>query len=153
YNAPGTYTVTLTVTDTAGLASTATTKVTVLAVDDAAPNASLSLTPRSGTVPLPVMADASGSTDTDGTPIATYSFNFGDGSGTVGTQAGPTASHTYNVPGTYTVTVAVTDSAALSSTATKRVAVNLVGNAGFETDLSGWDTAGSGAGVNLARVS
>jgi hypothetical protein len=56
--------------------------------------------------------------------------------------------------GTYTVTVTVKDTAGLSSTATKQVTVaaNLVGNPGFETDLAGWNTSGSGTGVTLSRV-
>ena len=34
------------------------------------------VTPASGRAPLPVVADASGSTDTDAAPIATYAFNL-----------------------------------------------------------------------------
>jgi PKD repeat protein len=69
-----------------------------------------------------VSADASGSTDTDSTPIATYSFDFGDGT-VVGPQSGATASHTYSTTGTFTVKVTVTDTAGLSSTATSSVSV------------------------------
>jgi parallel beta-helix repeat protein len=123
---------------------------------DAPPNAVLSVTPSSGTAPLQATADASGSTDTDATPIATYTFDFGDGSAAVGPQAGATATHTYTSAGTYTVTVTVTDTGGLSSTASAQVVVtalaNLVGNPGFETDLSGWNTSGSGANVSLTRV-
>ena len=123
---------------------------------DSPPAAALSLDRSSGPAPLAVIADASASTDTDATPIASYSFDFGDGSATVGPQAGATASHTYSAAGTYTVTVTVTDTAGLSSSATAQVSVagnqNLAGNAGFETDLSGWNTSGSDANVTLARV-
>jgi PKD repeat protein len=75
------------------------------------------------TAPLTVLADASGSTDTDATPIANYKFNFGDGTAPVGPQSGATATHTYSVPGNYTVIVTVTDAANLSSTATAKVQV------------------------------
>jgi parallel beta-helix repeat protein len=123
---------------------------------DAPPNAVLSVTPSSGTAPLQATADASGSTDTDATPIATYTFDFGDGSAAVGPQADATATHTYTSTGTYTVTVTATDTGGLSSTASAQVVVtalaNLVGNPGFETDLSGWNTSGSGANVSLTRV-
>ena len=124
---------------------------------DAPPTAALSLNPSSGTAPLAVTADASASSDTDSTPIASYSFDFGDGSATIGPQAGATASHTYSAAGTYTVTVTVTDTAGLASAATAQVNVtaanqNLVGNPGFEADLSGWNTSGSDANVTLARV-
>jgi parallel beta-helix repeat protein len=123
---------------------------------DAPPNAALSVAPSSGTAPLQATADASGSTDTDATPIATYAFDFGDGSPAVGPQAGATATHTYTATGTYTVTVTLTDTGGLSSTASAQVVVtalaNLVGNPDFETDLSGWNTSGSGANVSLTRV-
>jgi PKD repeat protein len=123
YTTAGTYTVMMTVTDTAGNSSIATTQVTVSAPPDAPPAVALKVSPTSGTAPLQVTADASGSTDTDSTPIATYKFNFGDGSAAVGPQAGTTASHTYNSPGTYTVTTTVTDTAGNASTATQQVTV------------------------------
>jgi PKD repeat protein len=123
---------------------------------DLPPSASLTVSPSSGTAPLAVTADASGSSDTDATPIASYSFAFGDGSATVGPQAGATTSHNFTAAGTYTVTVTVTDTAGQSSSATAQVSVstaaNVVKNPGFETDLSGWNTSGSDANVALARV-
>jgi parallel beta-helix repeat protein len=124
---------------------------------DAPPSASLVVTPSSGAAPLQVTADASGSTDADATPIDSYSFSFGDGSNVVGPQPGATATHTYTIPGTYTVTVTVTDTAGQPATATSQVTAqdvnqNLVGNPGFETDTSGWNTSGSGVTCSLARV-
>jgi parallel beta-helix repeat protein len=126
---------------------------------DAPPSAVLSVTPSSGTAPLEVTADASGSTDTDATPIASYTFDFGDGSAVIGPKAGAAATHAYTTAGTYTVAVTVTDTAGLSSTATTQVTAqdtanqNLVANPGFETNTSGWNTSGSGVGCSLARVS
>jgi parallel beta-helix repeat protein len=90
---------------------------------EAPPVAALSVTPSSGKVNLDVTADASGSTDTDLTPIDSYRFDFGDGSAAVGPQAGATANHTYTAAGTYTVTVTVEDTAGLSSTQTSTVTV------------------------------
>jgi parallel beta-helix repeat protein len=152
YTAAGTYTVTVTVTDTAGLSSTATDTVTVT---DNPPSASLTVTPSSGLAPLIVSADASASSDSDGTPIASYTFDFGDGTPAVGPQAGSTATHTYTTGGAYTVTVTVKDTAGLSSQATAQVVTgtNLVRNPGFETDLSGWNTSGSGSNVTFTRSS
>jgi parallel beta-helix repeat protein len=127
---------------------------------DQPPVAALSVAPTTGTAPLLVTADASASTDADQSPIATYRFDFGDGT-IIGPQSGPTAMHTYTGLGTYTVSLRVTDTAGLSSTAptvsvtvsdTPPASGNLVGNAGFETGLSGWNTSGSDAGVSLARV-
>ena len=48
-------------------------------------------------------ADASASTDTDATPIASYRFDFGDGTARSGRRPAATATHTYTLPGTYTV--------------------------------------------------
>jgi hypothetical protein len=126
---------------------------------DAPPTASLVVTPSSGSAPLQVAADASGSSDTDATPIESYAFDFGDGSSTVGPQAGATANHTYPGSGTYAVTVTVTDTANQPSTASTQVTIqdtsnqNLVGNPGFETATSGWNTSGSGVSCSLARTS
>jgi PKD repeat protein len=80
------------------------------------------VSPASGTAPVTVTADASGST-AGSSPISTYTFNFGDGT-TVGPQAGATATHTYTTAGSYTVTVTATDGNNLTSQATKNVTVN-----------------------------
>ncbi|HEX8857604.1 MAG TPA: right-handed parallel beta-helix repeat-containing protein [Actinomycetes bacterium] len=124
---------------------------------DSPPTAALSLMPSSGTAPLAVTADASGSSDTDATPISTYAFDFGDGT-TPEPQAGATATHTYTGSGTFTVTVTVTDSAGQANQATASVSVssatggtNLINNPGFEAGLSGWNTAGS-TSATLTRV-
>ncbi|MFZ2013421.1 MAG: PKD domain-containing protein, partial [Nocardioides sp.] len=100
YASAGTYTVRVTVTDTSGLSGTATQAVTVSAAAPSAPTAKLAVSPSSGTAPLPVTADASGSSDPQGQSL-TYAFDFGDGT-TVGPQSGKTASHTYASAGTYT---------------------------------------------------
>jgi parallel beta-helix repeat protein len=122
-----------------------------------APHAALSVTPASGTYLLNVTADASASTDNDATPIASYTFDFGDGT-VVGPQGAATAVHTYVASASYTVTVTVTDTGGLSTNASKVVTVggpngDLVGNSGLEADTSGWNTSGSGTGVTLSRVS
>ncbi len=75
--------------------------------------------------PLTVLADASGSTDTDATPIASYKFDFGDGTSTVTTIAPTaTAQHTYATAGTYTVKVTVTDTGGKTGTASASVTVS-----------------------------
>ena len=83
------------------------------------PHAAMFLNPAKVAVPpsATVTADASGSSDADAYPIATYAFDFGDGT-TTGPQTGPVATHVYATPGTYTVTVTVTDVAGAASTAT-----------------------------------
>lgn len=70
---------------------------------------------------LTVRADGSQSSDTDATPIASYSFDFDDGSALV---TGPAAvvQHTYASEGSYTVTLVATDT---GGNASDPVAVNV----------------------------
>lgn len=75
---------------------------------DFSPTARLTLS--AGSAALAVRADASSSTDTDATPIATYRFDFGDGSPVVITPTAVTQ-HAYASPGTYTTTLIVEDTA------------------------------------------
>jgi parallel beta-helix repeat protein len=91
---------------------------------DRAPAAALTVNPTAAAVPPSALitANASGSSDIDGTPIASYAFDFGDGT-TIAASAQPIASHSYSTVGTYTVTVTVTDTAAQSSTATRTVTI------------------------------
>jgi PKD repeat protein len=116
YNKTGSYTVKLTLKDKTSLTST-TTK-TVVVTGDLAPSAVLTVSPQSGVAPLLVNSDSSGSSDPDGT-IVSRTMNFGDGT-VVSVSA---ASHTYSNPGSYTVTLSVTDNAGLVSRVTKTVTV------------------------------
>jgi PKD repeat protein len=68
---------------------------------------------------LEVSADASGSTDPDGT-IASYSWDWGD---STTDSTGVTATHTYGSPGTYTVTLTVTDNVGNVDTDVKSLTV------------------------------
>jgi PKD repeat protein len=74
----------------------------------------LTVTPQSGLAPLTLTADASRSTDTDATRIAAYDFDFGDGTPHAW---GATAPHQYCMAGIYRLTVVVTDTAGLRSSA------------------------------------
>ena len=122
YQSAGSYTVTVTATDGNNLTSKATKTVTVSAQQTTGPTAALSVSPASGTAPVQVTADASGST-AGSAPISSYTFDFGDGT-TVGPQSGATATHTYQSAGSYTVTVTATDGNNLTSKATKTVTVS-----------------------------
>jgi len=73
-----------------------------------APTAVLSAAPLSGSAPLTVNFDGSGSSDPDaGDAIASYTFDFGDTNFV--TQSTPTISHTYTVNGVYSAKLYVTD--------------------------------------------
>ena len=108
YSAQGTYTATLTVTDSASHSASATP----ITITVTAPlSASARAVPTSGSTPLTV---AFGTTVSGGTAPYTYDWNFGDGTAHGNTQA---PSHTYNAVGTFTATVTVTDSAPSPHTA------------------------------------
>lgn len=108
YQGPGTYTVTLTVTDNLGAKATAQADLLVDRTN-VTPIASFSTQVRD----LDVVFDAAASTDPDGT-ISSYSWDFGDGA--TGTGVNPT--HTYAAPGDYLVTLTVVDNRGAASTAT-----------------------------------
>jgi PKD repeat protein len=115
YSAPGTYTVTLTVTDSSGLQSPTSHQITI----DGPPTASFT-GPASGLAGASVSFNGSGSSDPDGS-IVGYAWSFGDGTTSA---AGPSASHAYSAPGTYTVTLTVTDSSGLQSSTSHQIAIS-----------------------------
>ncbi len=83
------------------------------------PIAAATATPISGTAPLSVVFDASGSSDADGDGL-TYYWDFGDGS----TATGSNPSHTFTSVGTYTVTLTVNDGNGGTDTTTFTIQVN-----------------------------
>jgi PKD repeat protein len=123
YETPGTYTVTLTVTDDAGLQGTTQQTVTVGGTGTSGLTAALVFSPTAGTTATNFFFDASGSRGLSGSPIVEYRFTWGDATpDTVGTS--PTATHQFSTPGTYVVSVTVRDSASRTSTARVNVAVS-----------------------------
>jgi len=111
---PGFYTVSLTVTDNDG--NTDSTEQVIKSGTpgpNQLPTASISKSTNYGYTPLAVQFDGQGSIDPDGL-ITSYAWDFGHG--TNGT--GPTPSHTYDIPGTYAISLTVTDDeAGVSETA------------------------------------
>ena len=102
----------------AGILHMAEVEVNGCPVESGIPVASFTATPSSGDAPLPVNFDASTSSDLDGT-IVDYAWNFGDGN--VG--SGVNSSNTYTTPGTYTVTLVVTDNEGNSASTTQTITV------------------------------
>jgi PKD repeat protein len=101
------------------------------------PVAALTATPTSGVAPLIVNFSAAGSTDPDGSIVA-YAWDFGDGGGQTG---GVSVQRTYSSPGTYTATLTVTDNAGLTNSkavtisASPQVAVTTMHVAGIAMSL------------------
>ena len=124
YSLPGTYSVSVTVTDPADAAntSTATGQVQVNAAQQT--TAILSVSPSQATVnQTTVLFDASGSVAAPGRRIVSYSYDYyGDGS-VVETKAESTSSFVYTRAGNFQPIVTVSDSAQGSSQAKARVAV------------------------------
>jgi PKD repeat protein len=67
--------------------------------------AAFTFSPSSPTDHQIVLFDASTSKSASNNPIASYSWNFGDGV----TASGRTATHSYSLPGNYAVTLTITD--------------------------------------------
>ena len=82
------------------------------------PTAALSTNTTTGEAPLVVRVNASRSSDPDNN-IRSYRWAFGDGR----TGSGMSTSHTYSTPGTYTVTLTVTDAYGKYDTARRTITV------------------------------
>jgi large repetitive protein len=104
YAAPGTYTVTLTATDVWGKSSSVSHDVTMTEpAGNSGPNATFVAT----CTILTCAMNSAGTVDPEGHTIKGYSWNWGDGTSN---STGASPSHTYATPGSYTITVTVTDS-------------------------------------------
>lgn len=110
----GSYVLTLTTTDEAGAA---TAKTYTVKIASEAPTATLEATATSVNIGEEITFTGSGS-DTDGN-ITGHFFDLGDGT----TRFGNTATHSYNMPGTYTVRYTATDDSQRSGAATAIVEV------------------------------
>ncbi|HEV2116387.1 MAG TPA: PKD domain-containing protein [Terriglobales bacterium] len=116
YNTVGTFVVTVTATDLALNTFQVTQTVTV--TPNLPPTCTLTVTPPSGSAPLPVTATGS-CTDPDGDTLNEV-LDWGDHT----TSPGPSGTHTYNKADNYKVTLTATDPANLTGSATQNVSVS-----------------------------
>lgn len=127
YNTAGAFTVTLTVADSAGHTATATNTINVTAPL----SASFTYSPSN---PGPLTSIQFAATASGGTAPYAYSWDFGDGT----TGNGATTSHSYVLPGSYKVTLTVTDANGETATSTATVSVTLVvATTGLSVSLPG----------------
>ena len=118
YSTPGSYSVTLTVTDDDGATDTASLSVAVGQPPNRAPTARITGGARDGAAPFSTTLNGGTSSDADGT-VASYSWNLGDGR----TLSGKAVSATWDTPGSYMVTLTVTDDDGAIGTASTTVTV------------------------------
>jgi PKD repeat protein len=117
YAAAGNYTITLTTTDGWGKAASTTRDVSLSEpAGNTAPTATFTASCAAFTV---CQTNSAGTADAEGDAIR-YSWNWGDLTA-VSTTANP--SHTYSVPGTYTIVLTVTDVWGKSSTVSRDVTI------------------------------
>jgi len=122
FDQPAVYVVALEVKDQDNLTDLVTRSVTVL---NTAPTAAFSVDPDSGSIYTDFAFDASGSSDSE-TPPAALEVHWdweGDGQYDTVWSTTKTATHTFDLTGTYTVTLEVRDGQGLTSTATHALVV------------------------------
>lgn len=117
YSSTGSFVPSVNVTDSAGLAASASWSSSVVVT--AGPTITATASPTVLDVGATVAFSASATVP--GTPPIAYSWNFGDG-GT--STAGPNVTHAYSAAGTYRTSVTGTDEHGLVSTANLTVLVN-----------------------------
>jgi len=123
YTSSGTFTVTLKVTNNYGQTDTDTTSATITTLSPTqTPPVANAGGPYFGVVGTSITFNGSGSNDPDGT-IVSYMWNFGDS--TTGTGISPT--HTYTIPGNYTVVLTVTDNESLTHSNSTTASINVSG--------------------------
>ena len=114
----GSFSVTLTLTDSAGKTSAASKSITVGSVNNA-PTAAFTVSPATINAGRLAFFDGTVSTATAGRTIVKYEWNFGDNV----ILEGARIEHVFSPAGTYTVTLTVTDSGGATDTETKTVTV------------------------------
>lgn len=119
YDLPGTFNVTLTVTDNLGQSNTSVPQNLSVAANTG-PTGNFTFSPTSPKTHQSISFNAATSTAALGRDIVSWDWDFGDGTPHVG---GETPFHTYTLPGNYTVTLVVTDSAGQKNAVTKPITI------------------------------
>lgn len=115
----GTFSVTLTVTDSAGRKGTSTKTVTV-GSGTPAPVAAFTISPTTPALNTVFFLDGTVSTVSPGRTITRYQWNLGNNV----IHEGPRIQHVYTTAGTHTITLTVTDSGGGTDTESRTLTVN-----------------------------
>jgi PKD repeat protein len=118
FDDPGTYVVTLTISDALG--RSANTSRTIDVGAGTSPTAAFAISPVPGTVNRPINVNASGSRPAPGRTIVSYTWDFGDGTQN---QGDVQTSHTYTRAGTYNITLVVVDDAGRRGTLSQTITI------------------------------
>lgn len=118
YDTPGTYVVTLTVSDALGRSASSSQSITVS--PGANPTAAFVFSPTDPRPNQQVFFNAAGSRPAPGRTIVSYSWDFGDGTPS---GSGMQVAHVFGAAGTYAVTLIVTDDAGRTASVTVNVRV------------------------------
>ncbi|MEA5387277.1 PKD domain-containing protein [Haloarculaceae archaeon H-GB11] len=146
YTETGTYTVSLTVRDTAGNTANATTTVDVADPDTSPPSPTLTV-PELVAAGSSVLLDASGTTDDRG--VVEYRWDV-DGDGTIdNTTTTSTYAHTYTAAGNRTVRVTAVDEAGNTASASATISVTARDTESPAASLDGPKTGSPGEPVHL----
>ena len=130
YGTAGTYTVTLTVTDDLGRQGT--TSKTVAPAESTPPTADFDFSPTAPATGQAIFFTAAKSKAATGRRIVSYDWNFGAGT----SGSGMNVEKTYDTPGTYVVTLTVTDDVGKKGTTSKTVAVTTGGSGGVRASFT-----------------
>ena len=146
----GTYNVTLTVIDNNGYLGSNQIQIIAEKNVNSRPTVILHANPTEGKAPLTVSFRSFIQTDS---VIESYAWDFGDGS----TSDQPKGNHTFEVSGTFTVTLNVTDADGAMGAATMMIHVEDPGNTSNSSLVTKWfDDIGTGdipgGGQGLARL-
>ncbi|HET7694175.1 MAG TPA: PKD domain-containing protein [Vicinamibacterales bacterium] len=144
YSEPGTFTVTLTVTDSNKTSGSATTTA-VIARPNRAPTAAAG-GPYSGDAGATIAFSASGSSDPDGDSL-TYAWTFSDG----GTATGVNPRRTYQTAGTFSATVTVSDGRGGSASATASITITAA-NRSPQAQIGGPYSSEAGTSISFSAA-
>jgi PKD repeat protein len=122
FTTSGTFQVRLTVTDARGASATIARPITVGPA--VAPTASFTYSPATIAIGQTIFFNAESSRPATGRRIVSYEWDFGSGR----TGSGVTTTKSYDSPGTYTVTLTVTDDAGEKATTSQAVTVGTLTN-------------------------